>query len=397
MGSLRSMARLGLRFLVAAVSWVIVGALRTGVAPTYIQSTRQKTSYETSNLIWNADAWQQTKQLEAEQSAIRSGIRSVESRLIGETNSINKLDLLIASRLGELQTAHQCKQAHLDMEVKEVQRSSGLELENVLFALEKTNLDMSISLTNQSNLALTAHLQKTMAHNIQLEADKKNLILELQNNLRDEKWYHENAIAVEAQRPFEITAEKNFRRQTAYLDQYITDMKQRNELIANRVPGLTAQRDENEDLMLDSIIQKVEHQLVTDNLEHHVHSLQSIVRALEYLNTIYEQQNTDLTTYNEKLTTETDALTLLRNGYRARHEANVNERNAAEIQADHYQVQLRDMRKLGHDAINARDKSLQELDIFTRENQLCDQERDVVTATRDQYATSNQVKRDKCN
>ena len=102
--------------------------------------------------------------------------------------------------------------AGMEMEVKEVQRSSGLELENVLFALEKTNLDMSISLTNQSNLALTAHLQNTMAHNIQLETDKKNLILELQNNLRDEKWYHENAIAVEAQRPFEITVPSVFSR-----------------------------------------------------------------------------------------------------------------------------------------------------------------------------------------
>ena len=192
-----------LRLACLVVACLTVSALRTGVAPTYIASTRQKTSYETSPLDWLLDSFDVMNMYSAEQSAIRSGIMSAHDRLVIETANNAGLTTLMDNTFAELLAEHKDKQLQDDLQRDQMMINQGLELQNMMLTAKKTTQDMYMSLTNQTNWGLDAHRLVTKAENEALQLEKQNVILSLEENLRNEWFNKENAIAVEAQRPYE--------------------------------------------------------------------------------------------------------------------------------------------------------------------------------------------------
>jgi len=386
-----------LRLACLVVACLTVSALRTGVAPTYIPSTRQKTSYETSPLDWLLDSFDVMNMYTAEQSAIRSGIMSAQDRLVIETANNAGLTTQMDDTFAELLAEHKDKQLQDDLQRDQMMINQGLELQNMMLTAKKTTQDMYMSLTNQTNWGLDAHRLVTKAENEALQLEKQNVLLSLEENLRDEWFNHENAIAVEAQRPYEQHMEASYTHQTFWLDSYNSDMDTRNTGLANQVVGLTTERDTHEAEKIDNIIARADMQLQASNLEHHVHQLESTVRALQFMVTRYEAQNTDMTTYKTTLEAEIATLTTARNEHRTKYVDNVNKRNAAQIRADYNQKSLRDMRKVRDDSREARDANLLEEDGHHQDKTVCETERTTLRATKATLEATNLDYRTRCN
>merc|ERR1712130_65848 len=138
-------------------------------------------------------------------------------------------------------------------------------------------------------------------------------------------------------------------------------------------------------------------QLQASNLEHHVHQLESTVRALQFMVTRYQAQNSDLTNYKTAPEAEIQELTTARNEHRTKYMDHVNKRNKAQIHSDYYQKSLRDMRRLRDDAREARDANLLEQDGHHQDKTVCEAERATLRATKASLEATNLDYRTRCN
>merc|ERR1712216_1046919 len=130
--------------------------------------------------------------------------------------------------------------------------------------------------------------------------------------------------------------------QTTLLNQYVTDLKTRNTMLAATTPGLTADRDANEAAKSHAQVLKQNMETEADSNELHVVYLQKSKSALEKLIMQYQMANSDLYAYNSKLTTDVNGLEAERDALRAAYEQMTDERNAAQLSGDHYEAKLID-------------------------------------------------------
>merc|ERR1712216_236233 len=232
-----------------------------------------------------------------------------------------------------------------DQSYDEITRNNKLEPMNVLLSSMATTQDHFINQMHFDSNALERHNVKRLEHNNVLLAEKKALKLSIQANEREELWNHENAVAVDVQRPTETKTENYYEARTNRLNQFVHDMKERNAMLAATVPGLTTDRDSQERAKLNEEMQKVDMELQTDGLEVGVRQLQKSVAALEKLRMQYQMANSDLTFYNTKLSAEIDTLIAERDVLRTNYEEMVNQRNAAQLVADHHEVLWTEMKQ----------------------------------------------------
>jgi len=331
-----SLGSLCLLLLVAVVERSL--ALRTGVAPTYIPTMRQISSYETSNIDTQDKAVVQMRELEKETYHQFLALGYTERHKLEEYTHNTALRAENAILRSTLTTTKNTKVYNDDQSYREINRNKGLEPQNVALTVTKTTQDNYIYQTNKTNRILDMHYLKTLEHNNRLLAEKKDVWLSLERNERDEWFYHENAIAVEVQNPAETKSMEYHLEQNLLHDQFVSDMKTRNAGLAAQVPGLTTDRD-----------------LQAERLELQVPSLQKSVSALEKLVMQYQMANSDLTNYNAKQTAEINTLDAERDALRASFEEMVDQRNAAQIEADHWEVLFTDMKqkkKMADQALN---------------------------------------------
>jgi hypothetical protein len=348
-----SLGSLCLLLLVAVVERSL--ALRTGVAPTYIPTMRQISSYETSNIDTQDNAVVQMRELEKETYHQFLALGYTERHKLEEYTHNTALRAENAILRSTLTTTKNTKVYNDDQSYREINRNKGLEPQNVALTVTKTTQDNYIYQTNKTNRILDMHYLKTLEHNNRLLAEKKDVWLSLERNERDEWFYHENAIAVEVQNPAETKSMEYHLEQNLLHDQFVSDMKTRNAGLAAQVPGLTTDRDLQEATKLSEIVKKNDFNMQAERLELQVPSLQKSVSALEKLVMQYQMANSDLTNYNAKQTAEINTLDAERDALRASFEEMVDQRNAAQIEADHWEVLFTDMKqkkKMADQALN---------------------------------------------
>jgi len=338
--------------LVCLVEW---GAgLRTGVAPTYIPTMRQITSFETNNIDTMNDAVVHMRTLELEQAMSSGMMHNMNAHWQLEFLHNNQLKNKTAALRAQLTTMKNNKVYNDDQSYREFDRNKGLEPENVALTVTKTTQDNYIWMTNTTNRILDAHSLATLALNNGLLAEKQALWLSIEANEREEWFNHENAIAVEVQNPLEAKSKEYHIEQHALLDQFVTDLTTRNTLLAAQVPALTSDRDAQEAAKLVNIVNKSDLELQADNLELEVPTLMKSKAALEKLKMQFQMANADLLNYNTKLKEQIDVLTTERDALRKSFEDAENARNAAQIEADHFEVLFTDMKGKVIEAKHAR-------------------------------------------
>merc|ERR1712086_248239 len=337
-----------MRFRPLGLLWLLLMVqrseqLRTGVAPTYIQTMRQITSYETNNIDTVNDALMHLRTLEHEQVNLWEARKIVHDHEYEERTQTISIQAENALLRANLTVNKNLKVYNDDQSFREKVRNQGLEPQNVALTVTKTTQDNFIYQTNLTNGRLTAHAAQTLADNAKLNAEKKEVWLSIEANERNEWYWHENAIAVETQNPMETILKEYNEEQQGLHNSFITDLTTRNTMLASTVPGLTTDRDTHETAkLLDEILFK-DWELQAFAEEEHTVKLQKSKAALEKLIMQYQRANNDLRTYNTHLVADITELTAERNAMRVNYEEMTNERNAAQIQADHWEVMNRDV------------------------------------------------------
>ena len=312
--------------------------LRTGVAPTYIPTMRQISSYETNHIDTYNDAITTLRTLELEQETLHAAKKVVKDHKDDErAHTDDLISQNVALRATYVQNLNN-KVFEDDWSFYQIIRNRGLEPLNVNLTAEKETQDNFIHYTNWSNDFLNAHAAQTQTQNDALQTEKQTVWLSLESQERAEWWYHENAIAVESQNPKEAIRKEYFEEQNVLHDMYISDLTQRNTDLAATVPGLTADRDAQEAAKLDNEIAKKDFELQAASEEQHTAALQKSKATLEKLIMQHQMANYDLTTYNAALTGDINTLTAERDALRNSYEELTNQRNTAQIQGDYYEV-----------------------------------------------------------
>jgi len=357
---------------------------------------RQITSYETNNIDTLNDALVHLRTLELEQYNLEVARKLVHDHEYEERTMTPSLIAENALLRANLTVNKNLKVYNDDQSFREMVRNQGLEPQNVALTVTKTTQDNFIYQTNLTNGRLTAHAAQTLAHNTRLNAEKKELWLSLESNERDEWYWHENAIAVEAQNPLETILKEYNEEQQGLHRSYISDLTKRNELLAATVPGLTTDRDAQEaEKLLDTILFE-DWSLQAAAEEEHVVKLQKSKAALEKLIMQYQRANNDLRTYNTHLVADITELTAERNAMRVNYEEMTNERNAAQIQADHWEVMNRDVEQKAKDANLAAIEWSISAEFRTNHAGVCNTRNTALTLAKTGLETSNLNLRNTC-
>jgi len=283
------------------------------------------------------DAVVHMRQMELEQEVLHLAKMEVRDFRDEELAHNNALASANAQHRLDLKAAHESKMLQNDESSREEDRNDGLEPLRVYLAADWETQDTFQSRTNVTNDGLNAHGNQIYAENQILDAEKQTVWLSLEQEERDEWWFHENSIAVEEQNPHETISKEYHHEQMDQHDMYLSDLTQRNADLAATVPGLTADRDAQEDAKIDNEIAKKDMELQAVLDEMHVVGLQKSKAALEKLIMQYQRANTDLTTYNTELSEDILALTSERDALRISYEEMTNQRNEYQIKGDYYE------------------------------------------------------------
>lgn len=324
---------LAVSLLLACVGQVL--GLRTGVAPTYIPTMRQISSYETSNIDTFNDAIMSLRRWEDIQRQVYGARFETTWHKNSEHTHNNALRAYNHQKRYDLNMTYRQRMFYDDQSYDQIARNKKLEPMNVLLFATKQQQSNFMAQSLYEQNALDKHERRTRAHNEVLLAEKKALKLDIEANERQEWFNHENAIAVDQQRPDETKSRNWHFERNKGLNQFVSDMKTRNNALRSTVPGLTTDRDAQEAAKNSELVRRNDMMLQTDGLEVQVRSLQKSVATLEKLRMQYQMANSDLTNYNTKLSGEIDTLIAERDILRTNFEEMVNQRNAAQIQADH--------------------------------------------------------------
>lgn len=370
--------------------------LRTGVAPTYIPTMRQISSYETNNIDTLNDAIATLRSLEAEEYNLEAQKKLVFDDWKDELSHNADLRAENAVLRSDLTITKNTKVYNDDQAFREIHRNQGLEPQNVKLSVTKTTQDDFIWQTNRTNGALTAHAAETLARNLVLDAEKQSVWLSLESNERDEWYFHENSIAVEWQNPHEAIAKEYYEEQTLLHNIHVQDMIQRNADLAAVVPGLTADRDAQESAKQDAEIAKKDFELQAALEELHVVRLQKSKAALEKLIMQFQRANSDLTAYNTQLSSDITTLEAERAALRTSYEYETDLRNAAQIHADHWEVMLNDMRQKHLHARLASSRQNVEMDGWIAQVAVCDTRNQALKADKATLVATNTNLRDTC-
>jgi len=338
-----SVPRWTCQLLVWATLHELAYALRTGVAPTYLPTMRQISSYETSNINTKVDSVMEMRTYENEAWTLYTARNRVNSELLTTSNQNTAFRAQNAQLRASLTNWKNLKIYNEDESIREIDRNKKLEPQNVALTVTKTTQDNFIHIRNLTNARHTAHAAKTKARNAALNQEKKTVWLNLEQQERGEWWYHENSIAVEEQNPTEAKSKEYHNEQSTLLNQYVTDLKTRNTMLAATTPGLTADRDTNEAAKLHAQVLKQNMEAEADSNELHVVYLQKSKSALEKLIMQYQMANSDLYAYNAKLTSDVNGLEAERDALRLAYEQMADQRNAAQLSGDHQEAKLNDI------------------------------------------------------
>jgi len=381
-----------LLFAMVRPSW----QLRTGVAPTYIQTMRQITSYETNNIDTYNDAIVHMRQMQLEQYNLHSALKYTHDNWVQEKAETDAMHIQNDALRAQLTVTKNTKVYNDDQSFREIMRNRGLEPQNVALTVTKTTQDDFIWQTNRTNGMLTAHAVETQARNAILDAEKKEVWLSIERNERDEWYWHENSIAVEAQLPKEAILKEYHDEQVGLHESYNSDLTARNAKLSALVPGLTAERDAEESAKLDAEIETKDAELGAAAEEQHVVYLQKAKTALERVIMQYQMANTDLTSYNDLLKLDITALTAERDVMRTNFEEMWDQRNAAQIKADHWEVLLRDMTQKHNHANSGLIKAQGENTDRVNQDTVCTTQNTALKAARTALVTTNQGLRNDC-
>jgi hypothetical protein len=335
--------RLGVLALIACVGQVL--GLRTGVAPTYIPTMRQISSYETSNIDTYNDAIMSMRRWESIQRQIFAARHDTTWHKDSEHTHNTMLRAYNHQKRYDLNMTYRQRMFYDDQSYDQIARNKKLEPMNILLYATKQNQQVYMAQSLYEQNALDKHERKQQAHNEVLLAEKKSLKLSIEENERQEWFNHENAIAVEQQRRDETKSRNWHFERNKGLNQFVSDMVTRNNKLRSTVAGLTTDRDQQEAAKLSELVRRNDMMLQTDGLEVQVRSLQKSVATLEKLRMQYQMANSDLTFYNTKLSGETDALIAERDILRTNFEEMVNQRNAAQLVADHNEAMYQNQRQ----------------------------------------------------
>lgn len=357
--------------LLAVVLLDCAAALRTGIAPTYIPTMRQKTSYETNNINTFNDVIVELRQWEKEQKETSKANHLTEGHRVAEAWHNTQLRTENAILRSTLTARKNAKLYNDDQSYREFDRNKGLEPQNVALTVVKTTQDNYIFQTNKTNRILNAHAIATQNLNNLLNAEKKTVWLDLEAQERKEWFARENSIAVEVQNPSETKSKEYHIEQTNLLNSHVSDMTTRTNMLKALVPGLTTDRDAQETAKKRNIVDKRDMEFQAWNVEVQVPSLLKQKSALEKLVMQYQMANSDLVNYNAKLSSEITTLAAERDALRTNFEEQTNTRNAAQIKADHYEVLFTDMKRKHNDASFARFRAFLMNDGTTKGESVC--------------------------
>lgn len=366
------------------------------MAPTYIPTMRQISSYETSNIDTLNDAIVTLRSLEAEEYNLEGSKKLVFDDWNDELAHNADLRAENAVLRADLTTTKNTKVYNDDQSFREIVRNQGLEPQNVQLSVTKTTQDDFIWQTNRTNGALSAYAAEILARNLVLDAEKQSVWLDIERNERDEWYFHENSIAVESQNTHEAIAKEYFEEQTLLLNMHVQDMIKRNTDLAAVVPGLTTDCDAQESAKQDAEIAKKDFELQAALEELHVVRLQKSKAALEKLIMQFQRANSDLTTYNTQLSSDIATLEAERAALRESFLDETHVRNAAQIHADHWEVMLNDMRQKHTHAKLASSRQNVEMDGWIAQAGVCDARNVALKAEKATLVATNQNLRDTC-
>jgi len=369
--------------------------LRTGVAPTYIPTMRQRTSYEKSFVnTFNAviknirvretaqvKAFNRRAQLTADKEALLF-VRNAEAALADAERNTN--NALLAQKVTEE-----------DGYRKQYETNFGLEPlwvdQQALIAEQQSQLTALTAKHTQLN----AHAIKVKTHNDALDVEKRALWETIRQERLVEEREHLQATSQERQRDYEIDDLAQHTTTAADLNSYKTLLNAHNVKYDGLIPALQTSVDNSVALAKTQDINIARLSLESDAEEKHTAELTVTKSALEAYIAKYTAANAVLTARNAALKTEADSLVAARNTLKENYESTKIARNAAQLQADQYEVELLDMQqklkrvKLENDAADATLES-------NGRTLHCFPQRDALKTANTALRATNQQLRDEC-
>jgi hypothetical protein len=343
---LRAMAPTSMPALLLVVFVGCLGrasGLRTGIAPSYIPTMRQKSSYETSSVN---DLTRSVTHLMVREAAQVEAFNRMEASQSGkdvEQVIRTKKTTAAATLRATLNTLEASRRSEEDGSTEKVVLNKRLEVQSVHEQDKIFARAAYLLARDRHNSHLESHAAKVLAHNQVLDQEKDALRLSLDAERLGERRQHQEAVKSEAQRAKEFALRDHYTAARYALDSYKSDLITRNAKQSSLVPGLTTARDNHEATKLDDEIRRNDFQLQTDGYELSTSQLESSNAALQDLITRYQQANTDMNNLILKLSSEQATLTSERDGKQSSWVAAITARNAAQLKADHWQDHLEEM------------------------------------------------------
>lgn len=385
--------RCGLALVVALLASLVEQSmqLRTGVAPTYIPTMRQMTSYEKSMINTMNELVRYIRTRETEQVALFNTREAEQSgRDVEKIIRDNKKAEAARKRADNYQIrAQHAAEQHGTFQQTVI--NNGKEPQKVHLEAVKAAQQAYVYQTQQTNSHLNAYATAIKAQNEVLEAEKQALWLSLDEERRGELFEFENSMAVEAQRSKEERLKEIYNVNTTRYRAMVSDMKTRNAGQAATVPGLTAARDGHEATKLDDEIMYADHELQADAAQKTTESLEALNADLQTLINRYNQANTDMKALNTLIKSEVATITAERDALRnSADQARIN-REYANTEAENHEVNVRDVQQ-------QRERLWQEFNSIKRHDDptLCPNWIPSVKAERDALVAQNKDLISKC-
>ena len=320
-------------------------SLRTGVAPTYIPTMRQMTSYEkshinTMNELIRFIKIRETAQIKAfhTRESEQSG-RDVELIIRNK----KKTDAAAKRASNYVLRAQLFDETH--NEFRETVINNGKEPQKVQLEAMKEAQQAHTYLTQQTNFHLSSYSTAIEAENDVLQAEKEALWLSLADERRGEQFEFENSVAVEAELPKQEALKAYYIHQTNQARSKTSDMKTQNAKFAAKVPGLTSARDTHSSIKLDDQIMYNDYELQADTAQKSTDRLEAENANLQFLINRFNQANSHLSAINAVLKAEVTTITAERDALKKQADQTRIARNGAQMEGENHEVNWQDMKQ----------------------------------------------------
>ena len=320
-------------------------ALRTGLAPTYIPTMRQMTSYEKSHINTMNEL---VRNIRIRETAQIKRFKTRESEQSGRDVALLIRSKKEADAIPPREANYVLRAQLYDETSKEIMASLiNSAREPIPIQLEATNAAQHahLYLTQQANSHLSSYSTAIRAENDILQAEKEALQISIVAEKLKEQFEFENSRAVEAELPKQEALKAFYTHQINQVRARTSDMKTQNSKFEAKVNSLTAARDMDESIKLEDQIVYTDHKLQGDAAQASAEKAEADNAALQALINRYNQANSHLRATNALVLAEINTITAERDALKKSAEAMASARDAGKMAADNYEVSWNDMKQ----------------------------------------------------